>query len=59
MRLHFLNSAVIANSKMGYTDTLLLRTVFLVPGGEESSNIFSKFNPFNTDTCYGPSINEV
>ena len=33
MRLHFLNSAVIANSKMGYTDTLLLRTVFLVPGG--------------------------
>ena len=36
MRLHFLNSAVIANSKMGYTDTLLLRTVFLVPGGKRA-----------------------
>ena len=32
-----------------HEDTSLLRTVFFVPG--ESSYIFSKFNPFNADTC--------
>ena len=31
------------------TDTLLIRTVFFIPG--ESLNIFSKFNTVNADTC--------
>ena len=34
------------------TDTSLLRTVCFVPG--ESPYIFSKFNPLNMDTFYGP-----
>ena len=45
MRLHFFNSEVIG---------LAIKDSFLSPWGEESSNIFSKFTLFNTDTCYGP-----
>ena len=42
------------------TDTLLIRTVFFVPG--ESLNIFSKFNTVNADsgpTCSLPIQQEV
>ena len=45
-------------SETRFTDTRLIRTTrygqFALSLGKESHHIFSKFNPLNTDTFYGP-----
>ena len=45
--------------KPRFTDTCLIRTLqyygqFALSLGKESPNLFSKFNPLNTNTFYGP-----